>query len=227
MNGRAETSKLVLRTITIQTFNNGEFNLTIANVDNECGTIQSRGQYVLWKQINIKALLGEMWNKYNMFNLVLRTAVKNPGTNVNTFFAHTLWMTGLNFVNRNYSIVTKGLTNETCVGGVNLISGNASQDGNVHHFTGYAAMFRKGNPIVDLSIQLKNSIGNVFGNYDGRIEISQRNGGHFELIFDIYGVKGYEVNPNQTEQQSSEPISYDLLASNAIKPRFNTPNFVL
>jgi hypothetical protein len=223
MNGRAETSKLVLRTIAIQTFNNGEFNLTIANVDNECGTIQSRGQYVLWKQINIKALLGEMWNKYNMFNLVLRTAVKNPGTNVNTFFAHTLWMTGLNFVNRNYSIVTKGLTNETCVGGVNLISGNASQDGNVHHFTGYSAMFRKGNPIVDLSIQLKNSIGTVFTNNDGRIEISQSNGGHFELIFDIYGVKGYEVKPYQTEQQRSVPISYDLNA----KPIFNTPNYVL
>ena len=223
MNGRAETSKLVLRTIAIQTFNNGEFNLTIANIDNECGTIQSRGQYVLWKQINLKALLGEMWNKYNMFNLVLRTVVKNPGTNSNTNFAHTLWMTGLNFVNRNYNIVTKGLANDTCVGAVNLFADNQFGNGNVHHFTGYAAMFRKGNPIVNLSIQLKNSNGIVYALNDGRIEISNANGGHFELIFDIYGVKGYEVNPNQTEQQSSEPISYDLNS----KPRFNTPNYVL
>jgi hypothetical protein len=224
MNSKYENARLVLRTIDIQMYGGGAYDATLNNVDNEFGTIQSRGQYLVWKNINIKALLGELWDKYTMFNLSLRTVCKSCAIFNNNAHQHTIWMTGLNWINRSYSIVTKTQNREACVGASDLLAGsNTAGTVIVSHFTKYAAMFRKGNPIVDLSIQLKNSDGTVYNNNDGRIEIASTISGHMDLIFEIYGVKGYEVNPNQIQIRRSVPISYDFNS----KPRFNTPNYVL
>jgi hypothetical protein len=154
----ATGARLVLRTIDIQTFNNGVFNVSTNNVNNAFGSIQSRGQYFLWKDVNMKQLLGSLWDRYTMFNLCLRTIIKQPVTNASNNMMSTIWMTGLNWVNNSYSIVSKDLVNEACVGGCNFYSeayNNGVGNGNVFHQSANSTMFKRGNPITDLSIQLK------------------------------------------------------------------------
>jgi hypothetical protein len=212
MSRNNECAKLVLRTIDIQTFNNANFNVTLANVNNAFGLIQSRGQYFLWRGVNMKQLLGSLWDRYTMFNLCLRTISKQPGANANNNYAHTIWMTGLNWVNNSYSIVSKDLVNEACVGGCFLISdayNNGVGNGNVFHQPANSTMFKRGNPITDLSVQLKNSFGTAQANNEGRLEISQNIGGHMELHFEIYGVKGYETDISDTEIFTHNVVSKD------------------
>lgn len=221
---RYESSSLILRTIDIQMYNNGTYNAALGNVNNEFGSIQSRGQYCSFNNIDLKAILGTMWDKYDMFNLRLTTIIRNPGSYTNNSqWCSTIWCTGLNFVNSTYDIRTKTLTQEACIGGCNFAS--TATNGDVFHQTGNTTMFKKGHEIVNLTIQLKNSDGKFYvaATNNGRNEISINFGGHMEFIFDIYGVKGYETNPNQTLQLNAEPLSRDRNR----RPEFNTPNFVL
>jgi len=193
---RNENANLVLRTIDIQMVFG--YSSLLSNANNDMGTFQSRGQYLVWKNVNIRHLLGPLWDKYEMFNLSLKTVIKASSSATNNNYACSIWMTGLNFINRTYDIKTKTLTREACVGGCDLFApSTATGTGAVFHFEKYNAMFRKGNPIVDLTIQLKNSDGNVYTFNDGRVEMANATNGHMEFIFDIYPIKGYETKPNQ------------------------------
>lgn len=221
---RYESSSLILRTIDIQMYDNGNYNASLGYVNNEFGSIQSRGQYFSWNNINLKAVLGTMWDKYDMFNLCLKTIIRNPASSANNSqFCSTIWCAGLNFINSTYDIRTKTLTQEACIGGANFVS--TATNGDVFHQTGNTTMFKKGNDIVNLTIQLKNSDAtfSVGATNNGRNEISINTGGHMELIFDIYGVKGYETNPKQIAQSSADPLSRDYTKTS----QFQSPNYVL
>jgi hypothetical protein len=215
-----ENAGLVLRTIDIQTGTGGTYRADLINADNEIGTIQSNGQYLVFKNINMRILLGTLWDKYDMFNICLRTiALSTTGTAINGVSC-SIWMSGLNWVNQTYSVKTKTLVNECCLGGNNYITTNTN--GSVNHLPTNSAMFRKGKEITDLVIELKGSSGtNVVIGGDNRIEKSAGVFGHQQYIFDIYGVDGYETTQHGIQLDSS--MSYDR---NKVD-RLNAPNYVI
>ncbi len=75
-----ENAGLVLRTIEIQMFGGGAYSTGLVNIDNEIGTIQSNGQYLVFKNINMRQVLGTLYDKYDMFNVCLRTYLSSPNT---------------------------------------------------------------------------------------------------------------------------------------------------
>jgi len=214
-----ENAGLVLRTIDIQIGTGGNYRADLINANNEIGTIQSNGQYLVFKNINMRILLGTLWDKYDMFNICLRTlAVSTPGNAINGVSC-SIWMSGLNFVNQTYSVKTKTLVNECCLGGNNFIT--TGTNGSVNHFPANSAMFRKGKEVTDLVIELKGSTGAVVVGDDGRAEKSAGVFGHQQYIFDIYGVDGYE-----TPQQGIQ-LDYSMSYDKNKNERLNTPNYVI
>jgi hypothetical protein len=199
-----KSARLVLRTIDIQ--NNDD--KSIRDFDNAIGTTRSNGGWVLWKNINMKQVLGSLWDKYTMFNLCLRNIVKQTGVGSNNNAGCSIWVSGLNWVNSNYNVVTKSLDNQACVGGANFltIGGTTAPTSTVIHQFGNTAMFRKGKPIVDLTIELKNSTNFVSGGRSEKINLPL---GHYEYVFEIYGVKGYETDISETEIPTHNVVSKD------------------
>ena len=217
-----ENAGLVLRTYDIQTFEDqADYNAALLNADNEIGTIQSNGMYLVFKNINIRMVLGTLWDKYEMFNICLRTIVSAHNTNNAVNGAScSIWMTGLNWVNQSYSVRTKTMVNECCIGGNNYIASNAN--GGVNHFPANSAMFRKGKEVTDLVIELKNSVGgNPVNGANGRLEKIAVDLGHQQYIFDFYGVDGYETTRQPIQLDYS--MSYDRNKNE----RLNAPNYVI
>jgi hypothetical protein len=214
-----ENAGLVLRTIDIQLGGGGAYRAELINADNDIGTIQSNAQYLVFKNINMRMVLGTLWDKYDMFNICLRTvAVSTSGVAINGVSC-SIWMSGLNWVNQTYSVKTKTLVNECCLGGNNYITTNTN--GSVNHFPANSAMFRKGKEITDLVIELKGSTGAVVVGDDGRAEKNAADFGHQQYIFDIYGVDGYE-----TTQQGIQ-LDYSMSYDKNKNEKLNAPNYVI
>lgn len=217
-----ENAGLVLRTIDIQTYNNKQFYFGLDNIDNDIGTIESNGQYLVFKNINMRQVLGTLYDKYDMFNVSLRTYLSTANTAVAiNNVACSIWLSGLSWVNQTYSVKTKTFNTEACIGGCNFSTTTAN--GQVTHHSGNTAMFRKGPPDnVTLVIELKNSVGQLTGGADGRIEKIVADIGHQQFIFDFYGVDGYETNRANTIIPINNTMSYD----NNKQEQYNTPSYL-
>jgi hypothetical protein len=216
-----ENAGLALRTIDIQMFGGGTYAAALANVENEIGTIQSNGQYLVFKNINMRQVLGTLYDKYDMFNVCLRTYLSAPAAAAINGVAASIWMTGLSWVNQTYSIRTKTFNTECCVGGCNFQA--TATNGQVTHHSGNTAMFRKGPPdVVDIVIELKNSFGNIANGADDRPEKIATDLGHQQYIFDFYGVDGYETDREKTKIPTEIIMSYDKNK----QEQYNTPNYL-
>jgi len=223
MDVTRENAGLVLRTIDIQMFNGGAFsNAGLTNIDNEIGAIESNGQYLVFKQIDMKQVLGTLYDKYDMFNVRLRTYLSSPNsTGAINNVACSIWLSGLNFVNQTYNIKTKNLNTQACIGGCNFST--TTVNGQVTNYQANIAMFRKGPPdVTDLAIELKNSFGTIVAGGDGRIEKIQGDIGHQQYIMDFYGVEGYETNRAKTIIPTEIIMSYDKNK----QEQYNTPNYL-
>ncbi|RZJ99026.1 MAG: hypothetical protein EOO46_22940 [Flavobacterium sp.] len=53
----------------IQLADGGAYNSLLNNVDNSKGTFANNGQTVTWKAVDMNQVLGNMYNKYSLFNL--------------------------------------------------------------------------------------------------------------------------------------------------------------
>lgn len=144
------------------------------------------GSSITFERVNFRALLGGLYDKYDMFKICL-TSISNFNTNaISSNFSDrfvSINMTGLNFVNAGFSYNTTNggdLTNSTTICNVDL-SGTASQ-GRTINLTGEIGQnFTINNPnSVDLTFTLSRI-------NDGGLNTAQ-NYGNWIFIFSIYGV---------------------------------------
>ncbi|RYY45234.1 MAG: hypothetical protein EOO06_16840 [Chitinophagaceae bacterium] len=62
-------ASLVLNIMHIQLADGGAYNALLNSVDNSKGTFSNNGQTVTWKAVDMRQVLGTMYNKYTQFNL--------------------------------------------------------------------------------------------------------------------------------------------------------------
>lgn len=97
-----ETSQLVLRTIDLQNANNS---------NGQRGTINATNYNMTWKNVNLRNLLGPMYDRYDLFNLVLKSVAMGNiggakvGANLDSNNV-LLNISGLPFMNQTYDIYT-------------------------------------------------------------------------------------------------------------------------
>ena len=111
----SETACLILNTFDINP------SLSVADyngktIDNQYGTITDNKCNLTWKNVNMRRVLGTMYDKYETFNLYLyQIAQSQPLTTTLPFSASNslvdIEISGLQFLNNGYNCVTGNNTN--------------------------------------------------------------------------------------------------------------------
>ncbi len=131
--------------------------LTSTTGANNVGTMNNTYRSSMtWQNVDIQSILGEMWNKYTYFQILLVSCITSPLT-----FIHspdtivTANLQGLQFINSSYSTKTKSNSLYTQIGIVTFFAnlGSSSQNNDTSFVT-----FKKGSGLVNLTITLNNTV---------------------------------------------------------------------
>ena len=150
---------------------------------------------MIWKNVDLKSIMGTMYDKYDMFTITLVMGITNayngtltattaPAVPANSQRTSLVNMTGLLFRNSNYSIADKANMPSVNIGVLNLITaGNGVQ---ITNYSQSNITFQKSSPIVDLTIEFRLVYDNSLMNPSG---IGEYGGGnvlpHYQLIFRV------------------------------------------
>lgn len=144
-----------------------------------------------WSNIDLRMLLGDMYNKYDRFNLCLNTIASGISNNylANQVDAQVLVrISGLPWINNSYNITTNGGNNTGTTVIASFLFVNNSQQ--TQYFYGSnMAVFGKNQDICSITID-----------YIRVSDLSSpavQNGTafpHVAFIFDIFGIDDYKIN---------------------------------
>ena len=87
---------------------------------NSVGIANATGTQCTWNNINLRVLLGNLYEKYTRFNLSLNTFTTGPlvGVVPDADTGTYITLTGLPFVNNTYGVKTNSLSSEAFIGSV-------------------------------------------------------------------------------------------------------------
>jgi len=181
MSHSLRSVKLVLRS----------FDLPAAGTTTFAGYTTNNKTICTWTNINLVDMMGDMYDDYNQFNVVLTTissstsdlmgATANDRTNL-------VYMSGLNWANQGYNSATKQTTQNTCVGSFKFVpdTGLVFSCCNIIENT---STFNKGNNTSHLTISLaRGADGNVPA-ANGTTPIDW----NISYVFSIFGVEDSKV----------------------------------
>ena len=110
-----ETSTLILNTSDIDSRLSPASVYQNTTLDNQYGTIANNRCTLTWKNINMRRVLGEMYNKYESFDLYLyQISLSLPVTGTPTsaqYFLVDINITGLPFINNTYNVFSQNNIN--------------------------------------------------------------------------------------------------------------------
>ena len=175
---------LVLRTIDIEPIRNRPTGDLPNMYENEFGIFDANGGVVTWKNINIQTCLGELYYKYDRFNLKL-TAVQFKPTNAsNTDTNFMIYMSGLPF-SSGYN-TRLGPVNQVAIGCVTM-AGRGAGDGIVYSIvSGLASFYKPLQNTLNITVEFKNSSTYSIRDYS---EKNDRLLSHWSIVCDIYGIE--------------------------------------
>lgn len=151
-----ESSTFILRTSDLPTFANGA---------NEKGSSNnSSHSSFTWNNIDFRAILGDMYDKYDYFNIALVSSTS--GVSGATFPSNDnkmgiIYMSGLRWQNCNYDVLTKKKTEGACIGYINFSSLSTSVGTQIaYNNLSYNTMSKPSN-IVNLTIYYNRIVDNT------------------------------------------------------------------
>ena len=179
---------LVLRTIDIEPTRAAPItNNSFPPFENEYGICAANGCVVTWKNINIRTCLGELYYKYDRFNLKL-TAFQNS-RNVGTFNdgQFVVYMSGLPFSSGSGYNTRLGPTNQAAIGCINF---NVSTFITIPILSGLVSFDKPLQNTFNITVELKNSSTTATNPLiSGYSEKPIRIMGHWSIMCDIYGIE--------------------------------------
>ena len=192
-------AKLVLRFMDLPS---GNTSLT-TQVYNTAGWALNLRQQCGWTRINLRDVLGEMYDKYELFNIVCTSITSALGSTAIAASAEdrtaTAFLSGLNFRNQGYDSANKVTTNKVMIGNVYYVEDlGTTVNGTI---TASPATFSKADGTTDLIITL-------FRNIDGAPCVQGTADFNFIFAFNIYGVKDDTLShDNGRGKQSNNYLS--------------------
>ncbi len=181
---------LVLRTIDIEPTRAAPIiNNNAAPFENEYGICAANGGVVTWKNINLRTCLGELYYKYDRFNLKL-TAVQLRHTGLTLPDAQLMiYMSGLPFSSGSGYNTRLGPTNQVAIGCANFISGSANIGVTTPIISGLVSFDKPLQNTFNITVELKNSsttaTNPLISGYSEKTTLIL---GHWSIMCDIYGI---------------------------------------
>lgn len=182
---------LVLRTIDIdptRIFPVGENNPPFSN---DYGNISATGQVVTWKNINLRTCLGELYYKYDRFNLKL-TAVQTRHSGYGLSDCQmVIYMSGLPFSSGSGYNTRLGPTNQVAIGCAPFQLPASSFSTGITNpiLSGLVSFDKPLQNTFDITVELKNSstltTNPLINGYSEKCIFVI---GHWSIMCDIYGI---------------------------------------
>ena len=160
--------------------------LPMDGTTNAYGTSNSMNNIFTWTNINLRTLLGDMFDKYDRFLLLLQNISNaspsaTPGTAVDR--AILINMSGLSFINSNYVQKFQSNTGSVIICPY-IMSGTNAQSQIYNNFA--VATFIKQNDIVNITIN--------YTRIEDDVPLSSTNAYcHVCFIFNIVGIEEYRI----------------------------------
>jgi hypothetical protein len=172
---------------------------TVANDNNSSNTFTN---------LNLKTILGTMYDKYDKFNIEL-VSITQYATEENLDFIVNpddynifIQLSGLSFVNNNYSLLNNHNTNSTIIAAYQFV---AFDEVYIKYFEKCSRTFIKdSNYIIDLTITyLQANLNIVDSNlrYDGNGDVDFGIYPEMVFMFNIYGIPNDKNNHNGSRMQ--------------------------
>ena len=151
------------------------------------GTANTNGTQLTWNNINLRVLLGELYDKYDRFNLCLNTIATSNADVIGSGDTNNrltyITVSGLPWTNNTYSQKSITNINETVIGTcVFVSSGQTTQ----YYYDNNTATFGKNQDVCNITITLKKIS-------DDALPTSANPFPKIMFIFDIVGVEEYRV----------------------------------
>ena len=185
-----ETACLILNTFDINpsSITTDYYNKTI---DNQYGTIANNRCTLTWKNVDMRRVLGEMYDKYETFNMYLYQINQSVGFGGSATCAANqqlvdIRIRGLQFLNNGYNTISRNNTSSAFLTSyvLNLTSNaNASIGTVTPMFNPTIVTFGKNSDCVDITIDMKCTYGQAYP----QITLNQ-SFGTFVFMFKFYGI---------------------------------------
>jgi hypothetical protein len=145
-----------------------------------------------WNNINLRNLLGDMYDKYDRFNIALNTiatAYTPLALSGNTNNQVLIRVSGLPWINNSYNINASGLNlnNNSTIIATFTFSSSAPQEPITFIYNHNIATFSKNSDITSITIDYARV-------YDLLTPDSTNSFPQMTFIFDIYGIDDYKTN---------------------------------
>lgn len=151
------------------------------NTYTNIGGMNASKTTMTWSNINLRTVLGDMWDKYNYFNINLveiSTTISPTGAPTGALCCQNIYLSGLPFINATYDAQTKLNLNKTIITTFNFglvnVATNKLYNG-INYYT-----FRKEQEQCDITI---------FYNTIGTNTLPVANFPNTTFIFNITGVE--------------------------------------
>ena len=183
---------LVLRTIDIDPtrptpINNNNF----PPFENEFGIFAANGNVATWKNVNLRTCLGELYYKYDRFNLKLTAVQSRHSTLTLSDAQFMIYMSGLPFSSGSGYNTRLGPTNQVAIGCVNFLSANLATIGfTTPIISGFVSFDKPLQNTFNITVEFKNS-STLATNplISGYSEKTTTVIGHWSIMCDIYGIE--------------------------------------
>jgi hypothetical protein len=193
----AECASLVLRSADLPVDTQlGELS------SNAVGSTDNFLSSMTWNNINLRTLLGSMYEKYDTFALV-PTQIQsiNAGTSPGSTTEDRnllVFVSGLPFINNTYDMTTLTNKNAACINFIRVVASGTT----VTSSNPIVTLFSKNQELVNLNISYQRITKNTGGNYKPQSTYSgtqppyvANNYPHTIFTFNIYGVESYSKPP--------------------------------
>ena len=188
-----ETASLVLNTFDINSSTSiGDYQVT---VDNQYGTIANNRCNLTWKNINMRRVLGDMYDKYDTFNMYLyqinqSQSFSSTAPSTNPFLLVDVRIKGLQFLNNTYNVVSRNNTNTAYLTSYLLNNNGSAGAGTVTPmFNPTIVTFGKSTECVDINIDMRCTRDQAYPTMVGTPTF-----GTFIFMFKFYGIPTKEPN---------------------------------
>ena len=185
-----ETATLVLNTFDISTsvLATDYYNKT---VDNQYGTISNNRCTLTWKNVDMRKVLGEMYDKYETFNMYLYQINQSVGfgssaTCTTNQSLVDVRLKGFNLVNDGYNISSRIHTNTAFLTSyvLNSASSASASSGTVTPmFNPSIVTFKKTVDFIDINIDMRQTFGQAY-----LTPTLNQSFGSFVFMFKFYGI---------------------------------------
>ena len=187
MSNSKETCSLVLKTSDITTDD------ITGSVNNAVGSIDLSGQRITWRNISPALLFGDMYDKFDKFNINLACYSSRKVTTALTDAEVTFYMSGLSWSNQGYSLKTNSITNKAVIFSLVLVN-SATLGTDTFGQNSNTLTFYRPTSNFDITIELKNSVDGYLAQYLN----------HQTFTFEIVGCDGYQRNPIINNQEIAQ-----------------------